>query len=124
MKRFVYHDMLTGKARLIAGSLHRQKEGMYEGYWFGELNLYAGTKECEEDYIATVTIAFINSWNNNAPLWEHPLYQTVAHCVREEEYRWDGMCENESWLEKEVLCYFPDFYTDVPRWIKQAVAML
>lgn len=124
MKRFAYNDMLAGKARLMAGSLRLSTSGMYEGYWFGELHLYKGSVECGEDYIATVNIAFTNDWHTNAPLWNHPIFQTVSHSVREEEYLWDGMCENESWLEKEVLFYFPDFYFDVKRWIDQTVAML
>ena len=101
MKRFVYHDMLADKARLIAGSIH-----LINGFWSGELNLYEGTKECEEDYLVTITFA-IPSDPHGVPLWDVPVYQSVLHCVREEEYRWDDDPEEFSWLQKRVFRYFP-----------------
>lgn len=119
MKRFVYHSMFAGKARLIAGSLH-----LADGFWYGELHLYEGTKECEEDYLASIEFAFPNDPRTGAPRWDFPCYQGVWHCVREEDYCWDDDPETESWLQKRVFRYFPDFYSDVNQWTKQAVAKL
>lgn len=119
MKRFAYNDMLAGKARLMAGSIH-----LIDGFWSGELSLYEGSKECGEDYLATVSFAIPNDIHNNTPRWDCPVFQSVSHCVREEEYRWDDDPEEFSWLQKRVFRYFPDFEYDVEQWLKQTVAML